>query len=187
MSAYFSENPICLPAEGEVDKGMTKQRSRYAKILDDEIRLSVSEKLYSKVTEILHRCRDVANFTFVFDIGYIFSGWKNLGVDILMDRLKRKWESARNGYKRPLTSVKDIPVMVEGPAFESMRLSSNSNTHEKRNREIYEKVKKKDREFVLIAVIEINIIKSKPYGTKHMQLNESFFTEKQHLLMWFAT
>lgn len=56
--------------------------------------------------------------------------------------------------------------MVGGPAFESMHLPSNSDTLEKRNREIYENEKKKHRELVLISEHEINVIQSKLYATK---------------------
>lgn len=61
-----------MVTEAEVENGMTKRRNKEAKILRGEIRLAVAERLYSKVTEIMHRCREAAKSSFFFDIGYIF-------------------------------------------------------------------------------------------------------------------
>lgn len=50
-------------------------------ICEDEICRAVVDKLYSKATDIMHRCRDAGKCVFFLDIGYILTDWKYPGVD----------------------------------------------------------------------------------------------------------
>lgn len=72
---------------------MAKRIVKDGSITDDEICMSVTEKLYSKVTDIMHRCSDAVKCVFFFDLGHLFSEWNYPGIDIGKETLKMRWKS----------------------------------------------------------------------------------------------
>lgn len=93
----------------------------------------ICKEVVLQVTEIMHYCRDAAKCAFCFDIGYSFFDNEYPGNDICKYRVKLKWgRGGTIGYKTTLARTDDVPINMEVPSFEIMRIPSNTDTVEKK-------------------------------------------------------
>ena len=105
------------------------------KISKDDVAQSVAEKLNSRVSEVLHQCRDAARSSFFYEIGYIFVELIKLGVDKSQENMKISWLLDEEDIKWD-DFVAEIRDMIQGPSFEHMRIRSSADSYHKKHWEV---------------------------------------------------
>lgn len=146
--------------ETEVEKKKTASKRKDISTVDrDDIVPVLAKKIYSKITNVMHKCRDSGKVAFFYEIGYLFVGWSHLSLDIKQENMRLKWIEENSNCNIEFEHVKDMKTIpmhnyltgTDGPVI------LNANNH---NIAVMGDELKKYKSMILIAEHEVLVKKS---------------------------
>ena len=132
------------------------KKRKVESISRDDLATHAAMRLYSLITNTMHRCREVVKVSFYEEIGYLFSSWSDLGVDIVQRNMKLWWASSEESH----VSFEEVPKMaVEG--IEERKATflddSDENAVNMHNNEKMTTFMAKHKNFILFAEHDVHI------------------------------